>query len=89
MTRSQTLKVAEVQLKEQDGSIHAYSDEIPGLHVVGTNRDEVLDDVITAIKFLYLEVKGQAIDARWVDSPAESFNKVRPAERVAMQPMFA
>lgn len=89
MTRSQTLKVAEVQFKEQDGSIHAYSDEIPGLHVVGTDRDEVLDDVITAIKFLYQEVKGQAIDARWVDSPAESFNKTRSAERVAMQAMFA
>ena len=90
MTRSQTLLVAEVQLKEQDGSVLAYSDEMPGLNVVGTNRDEVLADVITAIKFLYKEVHGMVIEASWVDSPASvTFNKARPAERVMMQPAFA
>lgn len=90
MTRSQTLLVAEVQLKEEGGSILAYSDEVPGLNVVGTDRDTVLADVITAIKFLYKEVHGMPIDVNWVDSPASvTFKMDRPAERVMMQPAFA
>lgn len=90
MTRSQTLLVAEVQLKEQDGSIHAYSDEIPGLHICGTNRDDVLADVITGIKFLYKEVHGLSIEARWADSPAAViYNLERPAERLVMQAAFS
>jgi hypothetical protein len=90
MTRSQTLLVAEVQLKEENGSILAYSDELPGLNIVGTDRETVLADVLTGIKFLYKELHGMAIDASWVDSPASvTFKKDRPAERVMMQPAFA
>ena len=90
MTRSQTLLVAEVQIKEENGSIHAYSDELPGLHICGTDRDAVLEDVILGIKFLYKEVHGMNIEARWADSPAAvTFHMERPAERVVMQASFA
>lgn len=90
MTHSKTLLVAEVQLKEADGSIHAYSDELPGLNIIGTDRDAVLADVITGIKFLYKEVHGQVIEVNWVDSPASvTFNMARPAERVMMRAAFA
>jgi hypothetical protein len=84
--------VAEVQIKEKGGSIHAYSDEIPGLHVVGQDRELVLEDVITAIKFLYKEVKGMAVDVKWADSPATFFSKERPMknfERFVMTQKFA
>ena len=90
MTRSQTLLVAEVQLTEKDGSFHAYSDELPGLNICGVDREAVLADVILGIKFLYKEVHGMNIEARWADSPAAvTYNKARPAERVVMQASFA
>ncbi|MCW5621965.1 MAG: hypothetical protein KIS79_12740 [Burkholderiales bacterium] len=77
--------VAEVKISEKDGSIHAFSDEIPGLHIVGTNRAEVLEDVMAGIKFLYQKVKGMAVECEWADSPAPEFNRTRPSvERFVM-----
>lgn len=58
--------VARIQLVERDGHIHAFSDEVPGLNVCGENREVVLDDVITAIKFLYREVRGLNVNVEWV-----------------------
>ena len=79
LDRSNVL-VAEVCIKEEGGSIHAYSEEIPGLHIVGTEREAVLEDVVTGIKFLYKEVKNMNVDVRWVNSP----KPVRDFERFMM-----
>ena len=87
---SETCLVAEVKLKEKDGSIHAYSDEIPGLHIVGTVEEDVLADVLTGITFLYKEVKNINVEARWVESPATTFNGARPYnKRMILAPTFA
>jgi hypothetical protein len=69
-----TILVAEITLKEQGGSIHAYSDEIPGLHIVGTDRESVFHDVITGIKFLYKQLKNINVEVQWVESPAAIFD---------------
>jgi len=93
MDRSRNLLVAEVKFSEKGGSIHAYSDDIPGLNIVGTDRDDVLDDVVEGIKFLYKEVKGMTVTVEWVDTPATVFNEhVQPRkniERFVMKPTFA
>ena len=84
--------VAEVRMDEKNGSIHAYSDEIPGLHVVGQDRNAVLADVVTAIKFIYKEVKGMAVEVKWAESPATYFDKqlpMRGVERFVMTPTFS
>jgi hypothetical protein len=92
LSKSQTCLVAEVTLKEKGGSIHAYSDEIPGLHICGIDREKVLVDVITGIKFLYKEAKNIEVEANWVESPATFFDSPRPdfveRERVLMTPTF-
>lgn len=57
--------VARIQLLERDGHIHAFSDEVPGLNVCGKDREVVLRDVVTAIKFLYREVRGLNVEVEW------------------------
>lgn len=59
--------LARIQLTERDGHIHAFSDEVPGLNVCGTDREVVLADVLTAIKFLYREVRGFNVTVTWTE----------------------
>ena len=92
VSKAESLLVAEVQLRERGGSIHAYSDEIPGLNICGTDRQEVLEDVIAGIKFLYQELKGIAVEVKWVDSPAAMFDArlhTKDVARFMMMPTFA
>lgn len=75
-------QVIEVCFREAGGSIHASSDELKGLHVVGTNREEVCGDVISAIEFMFRELRGQPVTVEWVDSPLAE----RTFERFIMEP---
>ena len=61
--------VAEILFEEHDGEIHAYSDHIPGLNICGSDRDDVCQDVLEAIKFLYKEVKGMVVSVEWASVP--------------------
>lgn len=62
---------ARIQLDERDGHIHAYSDDVPGLNICGTDKEAVLRDVIRGIEFLYREVRGMKVSVQWVqhDNP--------------------
>jgi hypothetical protein len=58
MEHHQSPFVAKVTLDERGKDIHAYSDDIPGLNICGTNREDVLQDVVGAVAFLFKEVHG-------------------------------
>lgn len=91
MDRSKTLLVAEIQFSEGNGSIHAYSDDIPGLHICGTDREAVLRDVVGGIKFLYKQLHGLVIECEWAASPVEVFQhkqNLKGIEHLVMKPAF-
>ena len=78
--------VARIELMERDGHVYAYSDEVPGLNVCGTDRDVVLQDVVTAIKFLYREVRGLNVSVKWIeeDSPLMLRPRTKESRDVAL-----
>ncbi|MGE3679427.1 MAG: hypothetical protein AB7F95_16080 [Burkholderiales bacterium] len=93
MGRSPNYLVAEVQLHESDGSIHAYSDDIPGLNICGADREAVLTDVIHGIVHIFKIVHGKNVTVEWADTPAGAFQHEshphRSKERFVMKPTFA
>jgi hypothetical protein len=56
-----TKVLARIQLDARDGHIHAFTDEVPGVNICGTDRDTVLRDTIGAIKFYFQEVRGMEV----------------------------
>jgi hypothetical protein len=85
MKHAQPPFVAEIRLDERDGDIHAYSDDVPGLNICGRDRDEVLEDVVGAIKFLYKEVAGIDVDVELADSAKAKFDKAAPSQRPSVE----
>lgn len=91
MQPSRNLRVAEVKFTERGGSIHAQSDEIPGLHIIGTDRESVMKDVINGIKFVFQHIHGKVVDVEWVDTPASVLphaHTPRDIARFAVKPTF-
>lgn len=55
------MRIAVIQFAENEGSIHAFSDDIPGLNICGRDHATVLRDVLDGIKFIYREFFGQNV----------------------------
>lgn len=53
MTQGSNITVISICFYENGGIVHAYSPELPGLHVCGKRRETVLADVPEVIKMLY------------------------------------
>jgi hypothetical protein len=54
--------VLEIRFEWQNGFLHVTSEEVPGLHLCGSNPQEVLDDVIPAIKALFKLNRGWNVE---------------------------
>lgn len=53
MTQGSNITVISICFHENGGIIHAYSPDLPGLHVCGKRRETVLADVPEVIRMLY------------------------------------
>ena len=58
-------------MEERQDGIYAYSNDIAGLNICGENRDDVLSDVLGAVKFIYKEVHGVDVQVELAKTPDE------------------
>lgn len=52
MRRPSAYMVIEVRFESREGHLHVTSEQVPGLYLCGPNHQDVMDDIIPAIKAL-------------------------------------
>ena len=62
MPKATAYMVIEVQFKTQDGYLHVTSEQVPGLYLCGPDPQDVIDDIIPAIKALFKLNRGWDVE---------------------------
>ena len=54
----QTIETVRIKIEEREGCVYVSSDDVPGLWLWGKDSDQVLNNVVPAIKVLYKHNRG-------------------------------
>lgn len=77
MTSASKITVISICFHENDGIVHAYSPDMPSLHVCGKRKEAVFADVPEVIKMLYKLNEG--VDVTVAPATTPQFKKVNPS----------
>lgn len=79
MTQGSNITVISICFHENGGIVHAYSPDLPGLHVCGKKRETVLADVPEVIKMLYKLNDGVDVQVKMASNA--QFKKPKPSRQ--------
>lgn len=89
MAEAQLITTIRVHVERQGKHFVAYSDDLPGLNLIGKRQKDVLADVPSAIKYLYKQNSGIDVSACPMVKPMEFPNRVYEKDRFVVSAQAA